>query len=52
MKQSGGRATSAQSISPFASMSESDLSSTRVSLTPFGIDSSTFSARPGWLRPA
>ena len=42
----------AQSISPAASISLSDLSGTRVSLTPFGRLSSTFSMRPASLVPA
>jgi hypothetical protein len=42
----------AQSISPAASMSLNDLSGTRVSLTPLGRLSSTFSMRPASLAPA
>jgi hypothetical protein len=48
----GGRAISAQSISPFASIVLSDLSDTRVSFTSFGRSSSTFSIRPASLAPA
>ena len=48
----GGRAMRAQSISPDAIISESDLSATRVSCTPGGRLSSTFSMRPASLAPA
>ena len=43
---------SAQSISPVAIISLKDLSLTRVSFTPFGRLSSTFSMRPASLAPA
>src|SRR5216684_1468452 len=45
-------AISAQSISPVAIISLRDLSATRVSCTPFGRSSSTFSIRPASLAPA
>ena len=48
----GGRAMMAQSISPLAIIWLSDLSATRVSFTPFGRRSSTFSSRPGSFTPA
>jgi len=46
------RAMMAQSISFAASSSLKDLSATRVSLSPLGRLSSTFSSRPGELAPA
>jgi hypothetical protein len=39
-------------MSPAASRSDSDRSGTRVSRTPAGSESSTFSRRPGALAPA
>ena len=45
-------AIKAQSISPEAIISLRDLSFTRVSFTPGGRLSSTFSMRPGSLAPA